>query len=146
MEFNATFFVSIISFLVFTFIMNKIFYAPLNKIICVRDELVSKNYADSDEFNKNASEILEERDRRLADADGKSVKILADKLDEANLKSKEVTDSATAQSKARIGEEFKNLHLERDLAHKQLQNDVVGLAELISSKVMGVDVEVERKT
>ena len=33
MEFNATFFVTAISFIVFTFIMNKIFYTPLTKVI-----------------------------------------------------------------------------------------------------------------
>ena len=33
MEFNATFLVSAISFIVFTFVMNKIFYNPLGRVI-----------------------------------------------------------------------------------------------------------------
>lgn len=42
MEFNATFFVTAISFIVFTFIMTKFFYAPLTKVIDEREDFINK--------------------------------------------------------------------------------------------------------
>ena len=52
MEFNATFLVSAISFIVFTILMNKILYAPLEKIVDERENFINGNYSDA----KNADE------------------------------------------------------------------------------------------
>lgn len=43
MEFNATFIITTISFILFTFIMNKIFYAPLGKIIDERQNTLTEH-------------------------------------------------------------------------------------------------------
>ena len=48
MEFNATFIVSIISFVVFVLIMNKIFYVPITKIVEEREKKLKENYDDAD--------------------------------------------------------------------------------------------------
>ncbi len=44
MEFDATFLISVISFIVFVFIMNKIFYAPVLKIMQERQHFVDENF------------------------------------------------------------------------------------------------------
>ena len=44
MEFDATFIFAAVSFIVFVFIMNKIFYAPVLKIMKERQIYVEKNY------------------------------------------------------------------------------------------------------
>ena len=87
MEFNATFLVSVISFLVFVFIMNKIFYAPLTRIVDERNELLDANYSDAKKFDDDAEGILRDRDNRLADTDAKSRKIISDKIENENVTS-----------------------------------------------------------
>jgi F0F1-type ATP synthase membrane subunit b/b' len=44
MEFNGTFFVTIITFIVFVFLMNKILYAPILNIMEERKNFVDGNY------------------------------------------------------------------------------------------------------
>ena len=44
MEFNATFLATIVSFIVFVILMNKILYAPILNIIEERENLVETNY------------------------------------------------------------------------------------------------------
>ena len=44
MEFDATFLIALLSFLLFIFIMNKIFYAPVLKIMQERQSFVEQNY------------------------------------------------------------------------------------------------------
>ena len=44
MEFDATFLISIISFIRFVFIMNNIFYVPVMKIIQDRQNFVEDNF------------------------------------------------------------------------------------------------------
>ena len=45
-EFNATLIVAMISFVVFMFIMNAIFYRPILNIIKKRDDYINSNYED----------------------------------------------------------------------------------------------------
>ena len=44
MEFDATFLIAAISFIVFVFIMNKIFYAPILNIMKARQDFVEENF------------------------------------------------------------------------------------------------------
>ena len=52
MEFDATFLIAVISFIVFVIIMNKIFYAPILKIMQERQKVVEDNF--------NAAKLLDE--------------------------------------------------------------------------------------
>lgn len=143
MEFNATFFVAIISFLAFTFIMNKIFYAPLGRVVDERKQILSENYADAESFDKDATEILAQRDEKLAQADKDARKVLSDRLESANAKSKNDISLATQQAAQKIGAEVSDLQAEKENVKLQLKNDVVELAQKIISKVMGLDLKVE---
>ena len=58
MEFNATFFVTAISFIVFTFIMNKIFYTPLTKVIDEREEFINNAVTEAKDNTNQAENLL----------------------------------------------------------------------------------------
>lgn len=143
MEFNATFFVSVISFLVFVFIMNKIFYAPLTKIIGQRKELLDTNYNDAKQFNDDADSILRDRDERMSNVDQKSRKLISDKIEEENAKAKDLTAQAFQKSSDEIQARKNELLKEKEEAMPVLNSKVLGLAESISSKVLGVDVKIQ---
>ncbi len=143
MEFNATFLVSVISFLVFVFIMNKIFYAPLTRIVDERNELLDANYSDAKKFDDDAEGILRDRDNRLADTDAKSRKIISDKIENENVKGKTLTSETSKKSSEEIQKNKEILAKERDLACEDLKSKILGLAETISSKVMGIDVKID---
>ena len=53
-EFNATFLIAMLSFVVFILIMNAIFYQPILNIIRKRDDYIDSNYADSKELLEKA--------------------------------------------------------------------------------------------
>ena len=50
-EFNATFIVSMISFVIFIFIMNMIFYKPILNMIKNREDYINKNYDTAKDFS-----------------------------------------------------------------------------------------------
>ena len=143
MEFNATFFVAIISFLVFTFVMSKIFYAPLEQIVAERKGIVSKDYEDTKNFEMMSDELLKNRENRLSRADEEAGKLLSDKLNEADAKSKNDVELAGQKSVETIAENSNRLKQEKESAEVSLKGDVVGLAELISSKVLGFEVKID---
>ncbi len=59
-EFNATFIVSIVSFVVFIFIMNLIFYKPVLSIIRKREEYIIDNNNEAKDLTRRTNEALQE--------------------------------------------------------------------------------------
>ena len=142
MEFNATFLVSIVSFLLFVGIMNKIFYIPLTDVIAKRNDLLDTNYFDAKKFDDDARAILTDRDNRLGEADTKSRKLISDRIESENSKGKALTDEASKKSAQDIKSRKAALEQEKEAAAPVLNSKVIGLAESIASKVMGMDVKI----
>ena len=61
MEFNGTFFATIITFIVFVFVMNKILYAPILKVMEEREEFIRSNYKEADDNNAKSDELTQEK-------------------------------------------------------------------------------------
>ena len=102
MEFNATFLVSAISFIIFTVIMNKIFYKPLESVMDERQRVINDAKSDALNSDNRANAILKDRDERLNKSLAESKKIVADKVNEANEDSKMLTNSAKQKSQDEI--------------------------------------------
>lgn len=137
MEFNATFIVSAISFLVFVYLMNKIFYAPLTNIITEREKLVDDTLNEAKNSRENASNLLQERENKLNRAHEKSKKIISESVENANLKSKELSEKAKNDSIAEINKQKSDLKEQNDLVKNKLDNVVKDLADVIETKILG---------
>ena len=135
MEFNATFLVSAISFLVFVFLMNKIFYAPLTNVIIEREKLVDDTLNDAKNSKDEALNILKEREDKLNKAYNDSKKLISDSVENANLKSKEMTQKAKSDSVAEINKQKESLKQENDSL--DLNATVNDLAQTITAKILG---------
>ena len=136
MEFNATFLVSIISFLVFMYIMNEIFYEPLTKIIDEREGIVRDNYAYSERVRAEVSEIETERENRLAETAKQSRQIMIDKTNEANSDYKNRIADARTKSNQRIDVLKQELARSESDAKTVLDSQVEDLAQSIVNKVL----------
>ena len=68
MEFNGTFLVTIISFVLFVFVMNKILYEPINNIVAQRREFVDENLRTAEKNHKKANEISAQKEEKLKGA------------------------------------------------------------------------------
>ncbi len=135
MEFNATFLVSAISFLVFVFLMNKIFYAPLTNVIIEREKLVDDTLNEAKNSKDEALNILKEREDKLNKAYNDSKKLISDSVENANLKSKEMTQKAKSDSVAEINKQKESLKQENDSL--DLNATVNDLAQTITAKILG---------
>lgn len=143
MEFNATFLVSAISFIIFTAIMNKIFYKPLESVMDERQKVIDDAKSDAMNSDNKADAILKDRDDRLNKSLVDSKKIVADKINEANENSKALTNNAKQKSQDEIATAKSNLQDEAIKTTEELKSKVKDLAEVISSKVLGMDCHIE---
>lgn len=143
MEFNATFIVTAISFILFTITMNKIFYSPLEKIMDERQRFIN-DVKNETEMSKNLTgEILTEREFKLNKSAEDSKKLISEKVNNANEHSKDMTTRAKEKSQEEINSAKSSLSLDADQSAKELKTKVKDIAEVISSKVLGMDVKIE---
>lgn len=143
MEFNATFLVSVISFIIFTIIMNKIFYKPLENVMDERQKFIDDAKSDALNSNNRADAILKEKEDRLHKSASDSKKLVADKINAANENSKTLTDNAKQKSQDEISSAKSNLQNEALQTSEELKSKVKDLAEVISSKVLGIETHIE---
>ena len=143
MEFNATFLISAISFILFTIIMNKIFYTPLKKVMDERQKFIDETKSDAEKSNHRADSIISDREKRLTKSAADSKKLVADKINEANENSKTVTANAKQKSQEEIASAKSELNNEAQQTTEELKFKVKDLAEVISSKILGMNTNIE---
>lgn len=137
MEFNATFLVSVISFIVFTILMNMIFYAPISKIIEERDKLVSDTLNDAAKKQSEADRLNSEREQKLSEASDKGKKIISETIDGANKESSKMTSEAKERSIIQINDQKISLLKQAQSIQTDLDKSAEEIAEKITTKILG---------
>lgn len=142
MEFNATFLISAMSFILFTIIMNKIFYKPLENIMNERQKFINDNKLDAKNSSERAEILLKDRENRLNKSVDESKKLVADKVNKANENSNNLISKAKQKSTEDIISAKNELSIQAAEAENELNSKVQALAEVISSKLLGQDVKI----
>ena len=143
MEFNATFIVAFISFIVFTVIMNIILYKPINGIVQKRKELVDANYHEADKNSEKVAAVLKDREDKLLKATDDAKNLVSEKIAEVNVQRDEITSKAKAEAKKHIDDYnlyYQNATVE---AKNFLRCEVVQLAQAISDKFLGENEKID---
>ena len=142
MEFNATFIVSAISFIIFVVLMNIILYAPLQKVVEERKKTVDNNYNEANANSEKSTALLKDRADKILKAGQDAKSVINAKSNDANIKRDEITQSAKEESLKNIEanrEYFDNATQE---AKEVLKANVVGLAQSISDKFLGSEEKI----
>lgn len=137
MEFNATFLTSAISFIVFTTIMNAIFYKPLAKIVDERQKFILDTNEEAKQTTKKAESILKDKEKKLEKTKHEAKKIIVDKSEEVKTQKTELAETAQKKAVQEIEGAKNILNQSKDDAQKVLDNEVQKLAQEISSKILG---------
>jgi len=137
MEFNATFIVAIISFIIFMLIMNKILYKPVSRAVEVRENLINGNYNVANSSREKISQIYANRDERLRKNAEENKKHTAEKLAEANLQAKNKTNAAKENSVLQINDAKNDIHQRSQSLENELQGRIDELSNQISAKILG---------
>lgn len=137
MEFNATFLATIISFLVFVILMNKILYAPILGIMEARRNFIEGNFADADKNNSKSEELVKQKEEKLSGAKEDARSKYLESIDEFKTKKSEVIKAAQDLAKEEINNS--NIELVRlsDEVKDSLKGSISGLADDIVEKLIG---------
>lgn len=143
MEFDATFLIAVISFIVFVFIMNRIFYSPMLKIMQERQNFVEENYNIAKDVNLETKKQTEFRENELE----KSRNEARQKVSEASQQFKKERSCIISKYKEElyenIAQEKENLKNSAINAKEVLKENIVDIAKNISLKILGSDVNAD---
>ncbi|MBE7712133.1 MAG: hypothetical protein E7Z87_00130 [Cyanobacteria bacterium SIG26] len=136
-EFNATFIVAMLSFVVFIFIMNAIFYNPILSIIRKREDYMESNYKDAKSFNDTAEINNNKYSTKITQTQNKCRQDIKLKVGAAQTEADENLRSAKDSFKASIEQIKHNITIQGEALSDQLEHSVVEeLASTIISKLI----------
>lgn len=143
MEFNATFLATIITFIVFVLLMNKILYAPILNIMEERKSFIDGNYKEASNNDAKFEELSREKDEKLQGAKDDAKERYNEALDKYKTLRNEIV--AEAQENAREAIEQSNIELENvsNEVKQSLKASMTDLATDIVEKVIGYRSEVQ---
>lgn len=143
LEFNATFFVAMFSFIIFMIIMNLILYKPLSLIQQERAELI-KSEQDAAKMTEDRAETIKQEQQKTLE---KSKIIAKDnfnkKLTEYKGKKESIINSAKNMAKNDLDAANAQLEEDKKEAKLLLEPKIIELANLISSKVLGYETNLK---
>ena len=136
MEFNATFLISAISFILFTLLMNKIFYKPMGKIMNERENFINDNLNDAKISNDKAEFLLKDKDEKLAKSLIEARAIVSKELDATNKQSAQITAQAKQKAKDEVDLAKQNLSCEVEGFEDELNSKINELSEFLKNKII----------
>ena len=143
MEFDATFIIAVISFIVFVFVMNKIFYAPVLRIMQERQNFVDDNYTKAkqtaDEVSAQTQIHTSQLEHTRDEARGK----VASESKRIKQESAKAVSEYKTELYKNVSQEKDNLRNSAIEAKEVLKDNVVDIAKNISNIILGAEVNSE---
>lgn len=143
MEFNGTFLVSVISFVIFVFLMNKVLYSPMRKIVTERREFIDGNLSSADVNNKKVGELSAKRDERLDDAKNDARSKYVDSVNQFKSEKNDIIVKAQGDANDELNKAFNDLNVISNETKEGLKAHMTDLANDIIEKVLGYRSEVQ---
>ncbi|MBR1776139.1 F0F1 ATP synthase subunit B [bacterium] len=143
MEFNATFLATIISFLIFVYLMNKVLYEPVRRIVNERHDFIEGNYSDADNNNAKAEELSEKREEELKEAKDNAKAKYNELIDNYKNQKSEIVKNAQEETSKELEDAYNNLNNVSNEAKEKLKGSMTDLANDIVEKVIGYRSEIQ---
>lgn len=141
-EFNATFIVAMLSFVLFIMIMNAIFYKPVLNIMRKREEYINSNYQEAKEFSQRAEEFNTQRNEKIKETQAKCRIDIKNIVEAAQTDANSKTSEAREDAKAKIQAKKDALNVEEQNLKNTVKSTLVNdLASSITSKLLGQEVK-----
>ena len=143
MEFNETFIATILTFIVFVFLMNIILYRPILGIMGKREQFIDENYKNAKNNNSKAEILVNQKEERLTiaknDARGRYISL----LDGFKIEKNNIINNAQNLAKENIEKSTEELNNESNQIKENLKSKITDLASYIVEKILGYRSDIQ---
>ncbi len=126
----------IVNFLVLLFILNKLLYKPLLKVLSQRKQKIEESLKNAEEIALRLQKTEEESQKKLEKAASEAQKI----IDETKKSAQDIIAEARLKAQSDVGEMIKkgqeSINTERDRMHQEIKDSVAQLVGMSLTKVI----------
>lgn len=142
LEFNATFFIAMISFVIFMVIMNAILYKPLERIVKERQDLIDNNHQKAQTAKEKYDVLKQWQEFSMAKAQKEAGKTYQRILNEYKVQKDAMLEFNKNLSRKEVAVASAELDGQVIDAKYKLKPEVKTLASIISSKILGYETKI----
>lgn len=125
----------VVNFLVLLFILKKLLYTPILKLLEERKSKIEKSIKHADEIELKLAQTEEDREKKLAKASAEAREI----IDEATKSASQIIDEARLKASKDMEEIVKKgsetINAEREKMHQEIREELAQLIEVSLEKV-----------
>ena len=137
LSFNLTLIIQMVSFLMFAWLFNQVFFRPVVHHIQERDRYLAEEQATAERLIDEARKMRQEHDRRLREAQAVAQALVDTSVKESQARRSERLAKARAEAQEMILHARRVLESERKDVMGKLKSEVDGIAALIADQVLG---------
>lgn len=134
---DGTFLVIFVSFVIFMFLMNGLFFNPILNIKTERDNAIEEGRKASEEAASKVAGLTRECEQKLAEARQKAQQMIQEKREGAKSKANSHVSSARQQALTEVEQKSAALQSTREDIYRSLQPEKDALAQSIIEKLSG---------
>ena len=143
MQFNGTFLATILTFIVFVFLMNKILYAPILGIMNERQKFIDDNYKNAKDNDNKTETLTSEKEEKLVEAKNDARNKYLDLLNKFKAKKSEIITEAQNAATKKLEKSSEDLEAVSNDVKNGLKSKMTDLANDIVEKVLGYRSDIQ---
>lgn len=129
-----------VNLIILVFIMKKLLFKPVTKILKQREDEVRSMYEKAEESQKNAEALEKEYKESLSGAKEEAARIVKEAARDANLKGEKIVAEAKDKAAAALSKAEKEIELEKQAAVNEIRKDIASIAVGVAEKVIEKDI------
>ena len=118
------------------FLMYKLAYKPVKKILDTRSEYEQSRLSDADKLKKEYEDLHAEAEKQVNDAKLKAQEIIANAQDEGNRVKNNLIDEGKLKSQQIIDEAQNNITLQKNKMLDEMHGEIVDVALSAAEKIL----------
>ena len=136
-ELNWTMLVQLINFLLLIWILNRILYRPVLKVLNERDSRISGAQDKTKKLIGQGESLVADYEVRLRNAKIEAMALKTEIRKEAAAESSRIIDEARQQSESIVGEMRASMSSELERVRRELEPELGSLASEIAEQILG---------
>ncbi len=134
---NITLWIEVALALILMFILNVVLYKPIRRILEERQKKLDELRSEAEKYERNAEALVENFNRKLAEARAKGQAEREKFKEEARAKEREIIDASTKEAEQEKNQSLGQLREQIEAARKELREKVEAFALEIAQKLLG---------
>lgn len=142
LEFDGTFIVIGVSFIIFMIAMQKVFYGPMFKIKKQRQNYIGENEKHAHIMSQAAKRFIQTHTAEIKETKTLAKEVISEAIIEANNAKQKTLKECNEKALEHLSKSKSEIEASKQEAEKTMDKEVLNLAQAISTKILGEHIPI----